>query len=286
MKDELRPAVEALEAELRDLERRVSETKNMINRLYQMSGGSPVYADVTMPAHRSAGPLRADQFYGKVLTTAAREYLEMRKVSNRGPASPREIYEALVEGGYKFDTKNDENAVIGLRQTLRKNSAVFHRIPNGQYGLLIWYPKARTAKSDDNGESGTADSRGGVKRVKRPAKTKRTVKRKKPMKRRNDTGQASKKPEDDAQQEQDGSSIADRVLAVMNDGAVWTIDLLKKEIPDASGRVMQGALLSLLHRQLVTRIEKGKWRVRKANSEGSDELPEPAKVIPMKAASA
>ena len=221
MKNEFRPAVEALEAELRNLERRVSETKNMINRLYEMSGGSPVYADVTMPTHRSAGPLRADQFYGKVLTTAAREYLEMRKASSRGPSSPREIYEALVEGGYKFDTKNDVNAVIGLRQTLRKNSSVFHRLPNGQYGLLAWYPNAKTAKPDDDGESGAASSRRvarrRLKRATRSAKPKKTIKRKRIMTSQSEAGQTDNKPEGDTQQDQDDSSVTDRVLDVMND---------------------------------------------------------------------
>jgi hypothetical protein len=95
------------------------------------------------------GALRPDSFYGKSITTAAREYLDMRRAAGLGPATPREIYEALVKGGYTFETKDETNAIIGVRATIRKSSSIFHRLPNGTYGLLGWYPNARASKSDD-----------------------------------------------------------------------------------------------------------------------------------------
>jgi|SRR5579872_3056660 len=151
MKDTFRPAIDALLSKLADLEQRVAEAKRAINTLCELGGGVPMFAE-TESARGAGAALRSDQFYGKVMTTAAREYLEIRKASNRGPASPREIYEALVEGGFKFDTKSEINAMTGLRQTLRKNSSTFHKLPNGQYGLLAWYPNAKAAKSDDESD--------------------------------------------------------------------------------------------------------------------------------------
>lgn len=255
MKEEFRPAIEALEIELRDLERKTADTKKMINRLYEISGAAAPYIDVGEAEQRMAGAIRADQFYGKTVTQASREYLEMRKASNRGPASPREIYNALVEGGFKFDAKSVENAMTGMRQTLRKNSAVFHRLPNGQYGLLAWYPSAKQSKPDgeDNGASAKPSTR--------KIKLKRPRKRMKPAKARAKHG-AGHEP------------ITEQVLNVMSNGADWTLDRLKQKFPSTGGRNLQGALISLKSRQMVENVEKGVWRIAAQNSisaESTDE---------------
>jgi hypothetical protein len=87
-----------------------------------------------------------DTFYGKKQSTAVRQYLEMRKAGGKGPATPREIFDALKKGGLQFETKNDEVALVGLRALLRKNTVTFHKLPNGSYGLLSWYPDAKKPK--------------------------------------------------------------------------------------------------------------------------------------------
>ena len=69
--------------------------------------------------------------------------MERRKSSGLGAATLTEIFTAVQGGGYKFDTKSDENAKIGVGNALRKTSSIFHRLPNGQYGLLSWYPNAK-----------------------------------------------------------------------------------------------------------------------------------------------
>ncbi len=52
-------------------------------------------------------------------------------------------------GGYKFETASEENAKTGVRNALRTSSSIFHRLPNGHYGLLSWYPSAKAP--DENG---------------------------------------------------------------------------------------------------------------------------------------
>lgn len=146
MREEFTPAIEALQKDLADLERQVAETKQVINRLCARAGTEPLYPDVMVPTSPSIGLLRSDSFYGKPITTAAREYLEMRRAAGLGPATPREIYEALEKGGYTFDTKNVNTAIVSVRNTIRKSSSIFHRLPNGAYGLLNWYD--RPIKSD------------------------------------------------------------------------------------------------------------------------------------------
>src|ERR1700730_10142416 len=152
MRDEFKPAIDALVADLREQERRVATTKQMINRLCELSGAPPMFADVSLSDRPTVTGIRSDHFYGKVQTTAAREYLELGHAANQGPAPPREIFDALVAGGFKFDTKNELNAITGLRATLRKNSSIFHKLPNGDYGLLSWYPTAKAPVRPDDEE--------------------------------------------------------------------------------------------------------------------------------------
>jgi hypothetical protein len=146
MREEFRPAIEALQKDLGDLERKAAETKATINRLCEIAGAPPLYADVSGGTQPTLAAIRADTFYGKVMTTAAREFLEMRRSAGLGPATPRDIYEGLKKGGFAFDTKIESNAITGVRNTLRKNSSIFHRLPNGEYGLLNWYPRAKAPK--------------------------------------------------------------------------------------------------------------------------------------------
>lgn len=101
--------------------------------------------------------IRNDQFYGQPLATAIREFLQMRKAAGGGAASVKEIYDALVRGGFKFEARDDVNAQRGLRQSLTKNSITFHKLPNGNYGLLEWYPNAKPARPDRDEEDEAED---------------------------------------------------------------------------------------------------------------------------------
>ncbi|HEU0052539.1 MAG TPA: hypothetical protein VFQ39_05150, partial [Longimicrobium sp.] len=120
--------------------------KRAANALCQLEGREPVYAEVEQRTERAAYSIRRDQWYGQPLSTAVREYLSMRRASNRGPATVNEIYEALANGGFLFEAKGAENAKRGLRISLRKNSSIFHRLPDGSYGLIEWYPEAKARK--------------------------------------------------------------------------------------------------------------------------------------------
>ena len=160
------PAIAALQAELAELDRKSRELKGTINVLCKHGGQPELYANLaTETGAATVAGIKADTFYGKTIATAAREYLEMRKATNLGPATPREIYEALIEGGYQFEAKSKDIAMVGLRSNLRKNSKTFHRLPNGQYGLLSWYPNAKAAKpsaaanGEDDADSGEAETK-------------------------------------------------------------------------------------------------------------------------------
>ena len=152
MSDHIKKTIAELQTKLREQEESVAFTRRTINDLCRLAGMKPMYADVMPESKISVTSIRGDQFYGRALASVVREYLEMRRTSNLGPAPVSEIYDALILGGFKFETKNDANSIRGLRQSLTKNSGTFHKLPRGEYGLLEWYP---SAKQDGVGDATT-----------------------------------------------------------------------------------------------------------------------------------
>jgi len=143
--------IDGLVKVIAEAEKKVAEQKRVVNGLCAGAGRPEIYHDIDAASAVNLGNIQSDQYYGQPLATAMRAILEMRKATGRGPATVREIYDTLMQGGFKFEAK-DENALRGLRQSLTKNSAVFHKLPNGSYGLLEWYPNAKPARPDDDAE--------------------------------------------------------------------------------------------------------------------------------------
>lgn len=131
-----------------ELEGTLAQKKRLVNELCAEYGRPPRFSEVERVRSMGVGALKRDQFYGKPLATAIREYLEMRGPSDKGglgAASVNDIFSALSEGGFKFETKNEANSKRGLRIALSKNTVTFHRVGES-YGLLDWYPNARPAR--------------------------------------------------------------------------------------------------------------------------------------------
>jgi hypothetical protein len=144
--NELQKAIELVLAKLREQEAQVAETKTAINALCKVAGQPIMFPDVgAAPGANTA--FRSDQFYGQPLTKVVRDILAARKAQNLGAASVGEIYNAMSAGSYNFDTSSTENAKRALRISLTKNSAVFHKLPNGDYGLREWYPNLKESKA-------------------------------------------------------------------------------------------------------------------------------------------
>ena len=87
----------------------------------------------------------------------------MRRAQGDGPATPREIYDAITSGGRKFEAKDEATALVGMRAMLRKRGAVFHKISDtGTYGLTAWYEHIKntsktTAVEDDDDDAGETE---------------------------------------------------------------------------------------------------------------------------------
>jgi hypothetical protein len=142
-----------------DLEATLAQKKRLVNELCNEYGRPPRFTEVASSRPSGMGAFKRDQFYGKGLATAIREYLNMRGASDKGglgAASVNEIYAALAEGGFKFEVKNEQNAKRGLRIALSKNTVTFHRVGEN-YGLLEWYPNARPARPAIKGPLGSGE---------------------------------------------------------------------------------------------------------------------------------
>jgi hypothetical protein len=137
MADELGPAVSALQRKLDEQLQAVADTKRTINMLLKMDGQEPLYADTEK---ETSGAVRADQFYGKGLATAAADYLAIRKQA----CQPDEILRGLAAGGFDFDMLGwkEDDRLRSLAISLAKNTGEmgkFHRLKNGTFGLRNWY---------------------------------------------------------------------------------------------------------------------------------------------------
>ena len=150
MSDDISNTIEVLAKKVTAKEEEVNKLKRLVNELCEEVGLAPRYANISDSGVTTAS-LLADHFYGQTVTAAIRNYLEIRKSSNLGAATVLEIYNALHDGGFKFGSKNEDNAKIVVANNLRKSSSIFHKLPNGQYGLLAWYPNAKV-KSDESPE--------------------------------------------------------------------------------------------------------------------------------------
>jgi hypothetical protein len=162
MSETIKETIKELQGQLRALEEEALQLKNTINLLCKRAHLPAIYPDALVGTGGLAD-IRADTFYGQPLNGCIRDYLDRRKTAGLGPASVREIYESLVKGGFQFNAKSEENAQRSLRITLSKSTHTFHRLPDGSFGLLSWYPTAKAAKpaderDDEVSEEGEAKS--------------------------------------------------------------------------------------------------------------------------------
>jgi hypothetical protein len=160
-------AIAKLEHSIEEYEHKIRALRAAINTMCEDAGESPRYADAlsmsgsggTTTSTAKISKIQDDTFYGKKQTPAMREYLEMRKALGMGPATPREIYEAIKSGGYQFETKDETVALVGLRALLRTQPNVFHKLPQGTYGLTSWYPDAKRQSSNNAPHKGKKKKR-------------------------------------------------------------------------------------------------------------------------------
>ena len=139
----LEAAISDLTAKLQQQMNDVGETKRAINVLLRMVGKEPMFPDENAEQVGASFAIEPDQYYGRPLATCVQEYLEARKkATGKKAIQVEDILEALTQGGFDFKAAGwrDSDRLRSLSISLAKNNKVFHRLPNGWFGLLSWYP--------------------------------------------------------------------------------------------------------------------------------------------------
>ncbi len=159
---ELMPAITLMERKVDEAEQKVNQLLGALNVL-RSEAGLPPRAGGGGGSGGGGSPdqvqtqIKPDTFFGKKQQSAIRQYLEMRRAQGLGPAKPREIYDALLAGGFEYEAKTADIALVGMRALLRKRTETFVSLQNGSYGLTAWYPdmkkrKAAASEEDDDAE--------------------------------------------------------------------------------------------------------------------------------------
>jgi len=127
--------------EIRAKEIELNNLKRAANTFFR-SKNEPEPFTTSDPEADSGAPMRfrPDEFYGKGFATAARLYMERRKQAVSG----EDVTKALDQGGFDYEAqgwkKDDRVRIVAM--SLAKNTTIFHRLPNGLFGLREWYPDA------------------------------------------------------------------------------------------------------------------------------------------------
>ncbi|OGU30039.1 MAG: hypothetical protein A2057_13395 [Ignavibacteria bacterium GWA2_35_9] len=144
MSTDIKSAIESLYSEMGTINNRLNEIKKSINALSVLIGEEAPFSNAEISSIGYTTNIRPDQFFGKGLATAVKEYLKIR-----GRASTvQEIYEALKTGGYEFTGSRAENILQrNLAISLSKNSNDFVYVKSSNsYGLWEFYPEKQREK--------------------------------------------------------------------------------------------------------------------------------------------
>ena len=153
MSDHIQKTIDDALAELRKRESSVVEMRRFVNQLCVFASREPMFPEEDLQLKSDVtGPLvKKHSYYGRPLATCVREYLTARLNSSEvREASLDDIFGALKEGSFDFRTlcKDEKDAKRVVAISLGKN-VVFHRLPNGDFGLTDWYDLKK--RRDRNG---------------------------------------------------------------------------------------------------------------------------------------
>lgn len=127
--------------EIRTKEVELANLKRAANTFFRSRGEAEPYSIDDPESPSGTVRLRPDEYYGKGFATAAGHYMK-----KRGQAVTHdEVLKALEQGGFDFDAAgwNDKKGrARTVAMSLSKNTAIFHRLPNGMFGLKEWYGNA------------------------------------------------------------------------------------------------------------------------------------------------
>ncbi len=161
MSDHIRKTIDDALAELKTHEEAVLSTKKLVNQLCLFGKMPILFPNLDESQSSPTTGVTRNAFYGQPLSKCVREYLEWRRASGlTKEATLDEIMVALKQGNYDLATitKDEDGQKRGVAISLAKNTSTFHKLPNGDFGLLAWYPNAKAKKLQKAENGGSADA--------------------------------------------------------------------------------------------------------------------------------
>ncbi len=176
-------SIESLMKKVEEKEQELIDAKKGVNQVCLMMGKEPIYIIEDTEISKVPTDLKGDEYYCQPLATVITTILENRRIRGSGPATVKEIYDQMVAGGYLFETKNAQNAMRNIRISMGKNVQTFHKLPNGKFGLVKWYPELKNKKQETKKKSKTKKNErvkplGVYRRRGRPKKSEKTENKK------------------------------------------------------------------------------------------------------------
>jgi hypothetical protein len=158
MNDHISKTIEQAKGEIIKHEEAIIATKKLINQLCGFAGLPQEYQEAELQVPGVAPLIRRNVFFGRPLATCVREFLESRKEKHVKEATLDEILAVLKEGGFDLKKISDDADGIkrGVAITLAKNPQ-FHKLPNGDWGLLSWYPNVKRSKESKSSNDASED---------------------------------------------------------------------------------------------------------------------------------
>lgn len=259
--------------QVRELERQMAEKKRTVNELCQVLGRPPLFEAVGAAAGFST---RADEYYGRPASEVIKAILEKRQQASLGAASVAEIYDAMIAGGYVFQTANELYAKRGIYSIL-SSDPTFHRLPNGRIGLASWYPAVKAKAAQEERKTKKP-------RLKRSGKRGTRKPRKSPVanKQVHQEGELSgiKRQPDVSRPQSESTTFARGELLKKVEGIVLslspkfnTVDVVERLNAKTGEKVHHGSV-----RVALSRLEK-KGVVQKVSKGGSGKTPSVYKVV-------
>jgi hypothetical protein len=146
-------AIESLKKELEQIEKKASEIKSTINKLSALADKPQPYADAELTTFSHSVALRPDQFFGRGLSTAVREFLKIRGSA----CTAQEILEGLKAGGFEIpEDWQEKHYLKNLAISLSKNSNDFVYVKQSNaYGLWEFYPERVREKKKSSRSNGS-----------------------------------------------------------------------------------------------------------------------------------
>lgn len=146
MSTTLERAISELQEKLQIKLNEAADIKKTINNICSQIGKPQIYADVAAEnAVQGQLRIRPDQFVGKPLATAIKEYLKIKGKA----ATSDEIFRALKGGGLEFSGGKESIKMRNLRISLYKNPDIHYIKGSNTFGLAVNYGINKRKKRSD-----------------------------------------------------------------------------------------------------------------------------------------